>query len=159
VQFSKNYFESLMKHAVPLNETAISRLAHNAMALDIYTWLAQRLHRVEQGKSALIPWTALYEQFGQGYERIRDFRRVYVRTLKPMHVVYPEAKSRWGPGGNIEECRPPQWCRISLRPRRTQWVVRKTLNRRSMGSVGLWSTRALSGSVLPQERLQGRAGQ
>lgn len=92
VQFSKNYFESLMKHAVPLNETAISRLAHNAMALDIYTWLAQRLHRVEQGKSALVPWTALYEQFGQGYERIRDFRRVYVRTLKPVHVVYPEAK-------------------------------------------------------------------
>jgi hypothetical protein len=92
VQFSANYFESLMRHAVPLNETAIARLAHNAMALDIYTWLAQRLHRVEQGKSALVPWEALYEQFGQGYERLRDFRRVYVRTLKPVHVAYPEAK-------------------------------------------------------------------
>ena len=51
VQFSQRYFESLMKHAVPLNETAVARLSHNAMALDIYTWLAQRLHRVEEGKS------------------------------------------------------------------------------------------------------------
>jgi hypothetical protein len=108
VQFSKNYFESLMKHAVPLNETAISRLAHNAMALDIYTWLAQRLHRVEQGKSALIPWTALYEQFGQGYERIRDFRRVYVRTLKAVHVVYPEAKfDQVEAGMKLWHSRPP----------------------------------------------------
>src|ERR1700678_20251 len=50
IQFSTRYFESLMKHAVPLNEIAVARLSHNAMALDIYTWLAQRLHRVEEGK-------------------------------------------------------------------------------------------------------------
>ncbi|EQD76225.1 Plasmid encoded RepA protein, partial [mine drainage metagenome] len=35
VQFSQRYFESPMKHAVPLNETAIARLSHNAMGLDI----------------------------------------------------------------------------------------------------------------------------
>lgn len=40
--------------AVPLNETAVMRLAHNAMALDIYTWLAQRLHRVPEGPGLLV---------------------------------------------------------------------------------------------------------
>ena len=43
VQFSPEYFDSLVSHAVPLNESAVARLSHNAMALDIYTWLAQRL--------------------------------------------------------------------------------------------------------------------
>jgi hypothetical protein len=92
VQFSPRYFESLMKHAVPLNETAVARLSHNAMALDVYTWLAQRLHRVDAAKGAGIPWTALHEQFGHGYERLRDFRRVFHRTLRQVKVVYPEAR-------------------------------------------------------------------
>ena len=108
VQFSQRYFESLMKHAVPLNETAVARLSHNAMGLDIYTWLAQRLHRVEEGKSVLVPWTALHEQFGHGYERLRDFRRVYLRTLKLAKLVYPEAKFELGGDGmKLWHSRPP----------------------------------------------------
>jgi hypothetical protein len=99
VQFSQRYFDSLMKHAVPLNETAVARLSHSAMALDIYTWLAQRLHRIEEGKTALVPWTSLWEQFGHGYAQIREFRRVFKRTLKQVKVVYPEAKFDLSPQG------------------------------------------------------------
>ena len=33
VQFSQRYFKSLMKHAVPLNETAVARQSHSAMGL------------------------------------------------------------------------------------------------------------------------------
>lgn len=50
VQFSQRYFDSLMRHAVPLNETAVANLSHSAMALDIYTWLAQRLHRIQDDR-------------------------------------------------------------------------------------------------------------
>jgi hypothetical protein len=92
VQFSQRYFESLMEHAVPLSEAAIGRLSHSAMGLDVYTWLAQRLQRVDPARPAFIPWTALQEQFGQGYGRLRDFRRVFQQTLKHVKVVYREAK-------------------------------------------------------------------
>ena len=92
VQFSQRYFQSLLAHAVPLNENAIAKLSHSAMGLDIYTWLAQRLHRVSPSKPALVPWVSLYEQFGHGYKRIRDFRRVFVRTLKFVKIVYHEAR-------------------------------------------------------------------
>lgn len=113
IQFSERYFQSLMKHAVPLNEVAIGLLAGNAMALDIYTWLAQRLHRVEDGKRPLVPWTALHEQFGGGYERIRDFRRVFLRTLKGVHRVYPDAKFDLGEGGmTLRHSRPPVLSRV-----------------------------------------------
>lgn len=108
VQFSQRYFESLMKHAVPLNETAVARLSHNALALDIYTWLAQRLHRVEEGKSVLVPWASLHDQFGHGYEHVRFFRRVFGRTLKQVKVVYPEAKFALAKAGmTLSNSRPP----------------------------------------------------
>lgn len=108
VQFSDVYFQSLMQHAVPLNETAISRLSHTAMGLDIYTWLAQRLHRVDEGKSTLVPWPSLHDQFGQGYAQIRQFRWVFTRTLKQVQVVYPEAKFEVGSTGmRLRHSRPP----------------------------------------------------
>ena len=59
----------------PLDERAIAALSHSAMALDVYCWLAQRLHRVEHGKPAFIPWTALQDQFGWHYGRIRQIQR------------------------------------------------------------------------------------
>jgi hypothetical protein len=108
VQFSNDYFESLTRHAVPLNETAVSRLSHNAMALDTYAWLAQRLHRVDPGKDPLISWTALAQQFGNGYAEVRAFRRVFKRTLAQVKVVYPDAKfDLTAQGMLLKHSRPP----------------------------------------------------
>ena len=81
VTLSTDYFDSLTRHAVPLDERAIAALSHSAMALDLYCWLAQRLHRVEAGKPAFIPWTALKGQFGWHYGRMRKFREVFRQTL------------------------------------------------------------------------------
>src|SRR5215211_2354610 len=65
LKLSLDYYHSLLKHAVPLDERAIAALAHSAVALDIYCWLAQRLHRVLPGKPQLVTWANLQEQFGQ----------------------------------------------------------------------------------------------
>jgi hypothetical protein len=66
-------------------------LAHSAMALDMYCWMAQRLHRIPPGKPQFVPWTALQEQFGQHYTRIRDFRRDFMFLFVQVRVAYPEA--------------------------------------------------------------------
>jgi hypothetical protein len=107
VQFSRGYFESLLTHAVPLNEMAVARLSHNAMALDVYTWLAQRLHRVDLGKPSLVPWASLKEQFGHGYGRMDNFKRVFQTTLKQVAVVYDEAKFSIGSQGMLLSHSPP----------------------------------------------------
>ena len=108
VQFSPEYFESLLAHAVPLNETAVAHLSHNAMALDIYTWLAQRLHRIDKGKPAHVSWASLKEQFGAGYAQVREFRRVFKHTLAQVRVVYPDAQVEVAPLGlNLKHSRPP----------------------------------------------------
>jgi len=92
VRLSQDYFDSLGRHAVPLDERAVAALAHSAMGLDIYTWLAQRLHRVPDGKPQFIPWPALHGQFGHSYSRLRKFREVFLTTLRAVQTQYPDAR-------------------------------------------------------------------
>jgi Plasmid encoded RepA protein len=91
LRLSSDYFESLNRFAVPLDERAIAALAHSAVALDIYCWLAQRLHRIPEGRPQFIPWPALQEQFGQGYAHIRQFRAFFLKLLVQVKAAYPEA--------------------------------------------------------------------
>ena len=92
VKLNHEYFESLLAHAVPLDERAVAALGHSAMGLDIYTWLAQRLHRVRRDRQEFVPWTALLEQFGGGYNRVRDFRAFFKKQLAAVHTQYPDAQ-------------------------------------------------------------------
>ena len=92
LRLSADYYESLTRFAVPLDERALAALAHSATALDIYCWLAQRLHRIPVAKPQLVPWSALYDQFGNGYREIRKFRRDFLRLLTQVKAAYPEAR-------------------------------------------------------------------
>jgi hypothetical protein len=94
VSLSLDYFQSLMQHAVPLDEAHIAALSHSSLALDIYTWLAQRLHRIPIGKPVQVSWPALHGQFGQGYnpERIDKFRQVFRVALKEVLTLYKAAR-------------------------------------------------------------------
>jgi hypothetical protein len=92
VTLDPRYFESLAQYAVPLDERAIAALSHSAMALDIYAWLAQRLHRVEPRKPAFVPWAALQAQFGWHYARIRKFREVFRQSLDMVLSQYRGAR-------------------------------------------------------------------
>ena len=92
LRLSADYYESLTRFAVPLDERALAALAHSATALDIYCWLAQRLHRIPIAKPQLVPWSALYDQFGNGYREIRKFRRDFLKLLAQVKAAYPEAR-------------------------------------------------------------------
>ena len=51
ITLGETYFENLAKHAVPLDERAVGALKHSAVALDLYAWLAQRLHRIPEDET------------------------------------------------------------------------------------------------------------
>ena len=92
VRLSEEYFQSLGAHAVPLDHRAVAALASSSMALDVYMWLAQRLHRVPATRPQFVAWDSLHEQFGQGFARIRDFRRRFLQTLHQVESAYPAAR-------------------------------------------------------------------
>lgn len=91
VILSREYYDSLMRHAVPLDERALAALAHSPMALDTYTWLAQRLHRVGPGGQQ-ISWAALRGQFGCGYKQVRQFRSAFKKVIREVLALYPGAR-------------------------------------------------------------------
>jgi hypothetical protein len=99
VRLSLDYFESLRRHAVPLDERAIAALSHNAMALDVYSWLAQRLHRVDPRKPQFVAWTALKDQFGWHYGRMDNFKRVFRQPLDLVLSQYRGARLSLGERG------------------------------------------------------------
>jgi hypothetical protein len=94
IELSLPYFQSLMSHAVPLDEVHIAALSHSALALDIYAWLAQRLHRIPANNPAFISWAALHSQFGQGYnpDRMNNFRAAFKVALKQVLALYQFAR-------------------------------------------------------------------
>jgi len=107
VHLSQEYFESLKRHAVPLNEADLAALAHTAMGLDVYAWLAQRLHRIDSRKPAFIAWTALKEQFGPDYRQMRDFKRFFRRTLAQVQRRYQTARIELDDKGMTARNSPP----------------------------------------------------
>jgi hypothetical protein len=107
VCLSKEYFESLQKHAVPLNEADLAALAHTAMGLDIYAWLAQRLHRIDPRKPAFIAWTALKEQFGPDYGQMFNFKREFRLTLGQVTRRYQTARIELDGKGMTARISPP----------------------------------------------------
>jgi hypothetical protein len=93
LRLSPEYFASLQRHAVPLDERAIMALKGSSLALDVYTWLAQRLHRIKHpSPSQSISWLKLKEQFGPDYSRARDFRVRFTPVLATVLAVYPTAR-------------------------------------------------------------------
>jgi hypothetical protein len=92
VRLSADYFASLSRHAVPLDRRSVGALAGSSLALDVYVWLAQRLHRVPVSRPQFVGWASLHEQFGQGFARVRDFRRQFLKTLHQVWAVYPTAR-------------------------------------------------------------------
>jgi hypothetical protein len=99
IRLTEKFFESLMDHAVPLETEAIGRLQNSAFALDVYSWLAHRLWRVNDPQGVTVSWGALKEQFGQEYSDTRNFRRRFLGALKNATGAYQDARIECVKGG------------------------------------------------------------
>jgi hypothetical protein len=113
IRLSHEYFESLKDHAVPLDERAVAALATSCMALDVYCWLAQRLHRVPSGRPLLVPWAGLKAQFGWHYGRMVDFRRDFRQVLAEIRAQCADARFDLDHRGMLLHHSPPP-----IRPKR-----------------------------------------
>lgn len=101
LELSEDFFDTLTRHAVPLDYRALGALKHSALALDIYTWLAHRLPRVTNPIGTKVSWANLKDQFGQDYGRSKDFKKTFRHALRQVCAVYADAKLRDAPGGLI----------------------------------------------------------
>ena len=92
LELSNEFYETLTHHAVPLDYRALAALRHSSLGLDLYTWLAHRLCRINRPQGVRLSWNNLREQFGQEYKMSKDFKREVRNMLKQVCAVYPEAR-------------------------------------------------------------------
>jgi hypothetical protein len=105
VVLDESFYDALRKHPVPLRETAIRELADRSASLDLYIWLAYRLHSLQVPTQ--VRWAALRDQFGANYAQIRFFRRDFPKMLGPAVAAYPEARVELTEEGVILNPSPP----------------------------------------------------
>lgn len=109
MMLSDSYFQEILLHGVPLDNRALLALKGSALALDVYAWLAHRLHRIE-GRPALLHWKSLREQFAQEYQGKdpdKDFKKAFLPALQAALAVYPKAKVKKVMGGLLLMASPP----------------------------------------------------
>ena len=94
LMLSEPFFKECIEHVLPFDMRAVRGLRQAPLALDIYVWLTYRMSYLS--KRTTIPWVALAGQFGSGYamteQGLRDFKRAFLRELKHVLVIYPQAK-------------------------------------------------------------------
>lgn len=106
VRLSETFFAALRDHPVPLAEPAIRQISHDSSAIDVYIWLAYRLHSLADATP--VSWAALHKQFGGAYKLLRQFKPRFADTLRKALAVYPDANVDMDDAGVVlRPSRPP----------------------------------------------------
>ncbi|MDH1251785.1 replication protein RepA [Comamonas thiooxydans] len=110
LQLSQEFYAEIVEHGVPLDRRAVTALKGSTLALDIYVWLAYRLHQVGR-QSVHVSWLALMRQFAHsptGRHAVQTFQRCFLHALRQALVVYPGARVTLSEGGiNLLHSQPP----------------------------------------------------
>jgi hypothetical protein len=99
VLLDEDFFRALREHPVPVSESALRAIGPRSMVIDVYIWLAYRLHALK--RDIEVGWPALFAQFGAGFGTIRRFRQHFLECLALALAAYPEAHVAIGERGVI----------------------------------------------------------
>lgn len=113
VRLDAGFWRSLQNHPVPVREEAIKAIGSRSMAIDVYIWLAYRLHSLS--KPTAISWTAVHGQFGAGFRLVRQIKPTFLEALNLALAVYPEAGVRVEKEGIVLHPSPPAVPRAEAR--------------------------------------------
>jgi hypothetical protein len=105
VLLDATFYNALKEHPVPLHEAAIRELRNRSMSLDIYVWLAWRLHNLQ--RATPVSWTAIHGQFGAGYHELRPFKPKFLESMQAALAAYPQARIDADEGGIVLHPSPP----------------------------------------------------
>ena len=90
VRLDPSFWRSLREHPVPVREEAIRAIGTRSLAIDVYVWLAYRLHSLS--KPTPVSWAAIHGQFGAGFRLVRQIKPSFLEALGLARAVYPEAR-------------------------------------------------------------------
>ena len=143
VELSEGFFQTILRRPVPIAEGAVRLLANTSMPLDLYLWLAYRLHVLET--PTRISWQSLHRQFGACTKQLKHFKPRFQRDIKLALAVYPEALVELAEAGLVLHPSPPP---VLPRPR----LVAKLQTRRPI-EIGRPALHPLACARLGMQRI------
>jgi len=99
LNLSLDFYDTLTKHALPVNIHAARAFANSPRKLDIILWLGYRLHSLKS--PVAIPWEKLAEQWGENYARFTNFKRDFASEIAEIKEVFPKLPITLGELGCI----------------------------------------------------------
>jgi hypothetical protein len=105
VRLDDGFWRSLKEHPVPVREEALRAIGTRSFAIDVYIWLAYRLHALT--RPTPVTWAAIHAQFGAGFRLIRQLKPTFLEALQMALAVYPEASVQVEDSGLLLHPSPP----------------------------------------------------
>ena len=113
VRLDPGFWRSLKEHPVPVREEAIKAIGTRSLAIDVYIWLAYRLHSLN--RTTAVSWPAIHAQFGAGFRLVRQIKPSFSEALSLALAVYPEARVDHAKDGIVLHPSPPAVPRAEAR--------------------------------------------
>jgi hypothetical protein len=105
VVLSEAFYRELQRHPVVIDRAAITGIQTSPRAIDIYLWLAFRLHALDS--EIMVRWPSLWLQFGTEFKTLKSFKGEFSEPLGLAMAVYRDARVRLTDEGLLLSPSPP----------------------------------------------------
>jgi hypothetical protein len=102
---SQAFYDELRRHPVLVDKAAMRDLTTSPLAIDIYLWLAFRLHSLPH--ETPVGWNKLWRQFGSRVGALKNFKTGFEGPLHLALSAYPHAQVRVSDRGLLLIPSPP----------------------------------------------------
>lgn len=87
IRFNMDFFNEIMRNAVPLDLRTLATLKNSPLGLDLYMFIAWRTFNLE--KDVYISWESLQQQLGGQYTDLKEFSRkcrFHIRRIQSLQT-------------------------------------------------------------------------
>ncbi|GJE02645.1 hypothetical protein GMJLKIPL_4594 [Methylobacterium isbiliense] len=88
VQFHQDFYDNLIKHALPVDIRAARAFSGSARKLDLLFWIGYRLRALH--RPLRLSWDNLHKQFGADNGSLRSFRQAFKADVAHVREVFPK---------------------------------------------------------------------
>lgn len=113
MRLDDGFWRSRKEHPVPVREEAIKAIGTRSLAIDVYVWLAYRLHAPPNPTP--VSWAAVHAQFGAGFRLVGRSMPSVLETLHLALAVGPEARVDADRNGIVLHPSPPAVPKVEAR--------------------------------------------
>jgi Plasmid encoded RepA protein len=87
IRFNMDFYNEIMRNAVPLDLRVLSTLKNSPLGLDLYMFIAWRTFKLD--KPVFISWKSMQEQLGGQYTDLKEFSRKCRFHIKRIQALQP----------------------------------------------------------------------